>query len=141
MIASLVKSVRGAVGVTLVGLLALTALLAPLVAPYDPVQMDASAALTGPSGLHLLGTDMFGRDMLSRIIFGARTTLGIALASVLIAALSGSLLGILSGFFGGTVDNIIMRATDVLRTSTSLSLWGSSTPPSSPVSPAAPPWW
>ena len=92
----------------------LVGLLAPWVAPKDPNKISVWDSVKPPGGEFWLGADHNGRDLLSRIIFGARTTLGIALAAVLIAALSGSLLGIFSGYFGGAADNIIMRGTDVL---------------------------
>lgn len=114
MIFILLNSARGRIGTIVIGLLFLMALFAPVVAPYDPIAMDPTVGLMAPSRSHLLGTDIFGRDLLSRIIWGSRISLGISVASVLLATVSGSLVGILAGYFGGTVDNVIMRITDIL---------------------------
>jgi peptide/nickel transport system permease protein len=92
----------------------LSALLAPLLAPYDPIAMELSATLSPPSVNHLLGTDSFGRDILSRVIFGARVSLFIGLTSVAWAALVGVPLGHIAGYFGGMVGNLLMRVVDAL---------------------------
>ena len=103
----------------------LTAILAPILAPYDPIKQNLSSSLMPPSleGLldfnnnqtapHYFGTDKIGRDLLSRIIFGAQVTLQVGLMSVAFAALVGSLLGLLAGFYRGKVDTAIMILTDV----------------------------
>ena len=91
-------------------------LLAPVVAPYDPIKADFQAALKKPSLEHPFGTDHFGRDVLSRIIYGARTSLLIGVFSVLIAAFGGVLLGLVGGYMGGWLDNLIMRIVDVSLT-------------------------
>jgi peptide/nickel transport system permease protein len=94
---------------------ALMAVLAPVLAPYPPNQMDPMALVDPyPSATHWLGTDQLGRDMLSRIMWGARTVLIVAPIAVLGAALIGTLLGLLSGYRGGIVDTIVMRVGDVL---------------------------
>lgn len=92
------------------------ALSAPIIAPHDPIQTDLQLTLKTPSLTHLLGTDHFGRDVLSRIIYGARTSLLIGVFSVLIAAFGGILLGLLGGYFGGWTDNLIMRTVDIMLT-------------------------
>jgi peptide/nickel transport system permease protein len=88
--------------------------LANLVAPYDPTEMKVMDALKGPSGSHLFGTDRFGRDVLSRTIHGTRIALGVALSSIGIAVLIGSVLGLIGGFVGGWSDMLIGRIMDIL---------------------------
>jgi ABC-type dipeptide/oligopeptide/nickel transport system permease subunit len=102
----------GGVGILL--LLALLAALAPAIAPYDPLAIDLPNQLQRPNSEHLLGTDLLGRDGLSRLLYGGRATLVIALFAVSISLLLGALLGLLSGFYGGLVDTVIMRFTDML---------------------------
>ena len=87
-------------------------LAAPLLAPYDPYAV-AGSRLTSPNGEHLFGTDSLGRDVFSRVLFGARESLPIALAAILSAVAIGSLLGAIAGFVGGIVDAVIMRVADV----------------------------
>ncbi len=98
----------------IIGAIVLSALLAPLLSPYDPNAQDLSKSLQKPSASHMLGTDKQGRDMLSRTIYGARTTLLGALFIVAISALVGIPLGLVSGYFGGKADALIMRVWDVL---------------------------
>jgi peptide/nickel transport system permease protein len=92
----------------------LSAIFAPLLAPYDPITMDLGAAVSPPSIHHLLGADSYGRDVLSRLIFGARVSLLIGLCSVGWAALVGVPLGLIAGYYGGTMGNILMRMVDAL---------------------------
>ncbi len=101
--------------VTVVGLY-LIAALAPVVAPYDPFAHGdlATTAFLPPGPAHWLGTDQFGRDVLSRIIYGARISLAIALIAVAIAVVVGSFLGAVAGYLGGMVDAAIMRFTDMV---------------------------
>jgi peptide/nickel transport system permease protein len=101
-------------GAALLLVMLLSAVAAPLVAPYDPVAMDLNARLSAPNLAHLLGTDFFGRDVLSRIIFGARVSLFIGLASVGWAALVGVPFGLVAGYFGGLVSDVLMRIADAL---------------------------
>jgi len=89
-------------------------LLAPLIAPFDPLQQDIAAALQGPSATHPLGTDELGRDVLSRLLYGGRVDLLVAVTAVLAPLAIGTLLGSLAGYFGGWVDTIIMRLADVV---------------------------
>ena len=87
---------------------------APVVAPYDPMYQDFSVPLQGPSRAHLFGTDDTGRDILSRVIFGARISLRVGFIAVAIGAGIGVALGIVSGFYSGFVDTLLMRLTDLL---------------------------
>jgi peptide/nickel transport system permease protein len=95
-------------------LIALCAAFAPVLAPYSPNQVDPVAILQAPSGAHPLGTDAVGRDILSRLLYGARTSLVAPLIVVGIATTSGILLGLVSGWVGGVVDAVISRALDIL---------------------------
>jgi glutathione transport system permease protein len=95
-------------------LLVVTAIFAPVLAPHDPFATDYNISMEGPSLDHLAGTDVYGRDILSRIIYGARISLAVGLSSVIIGALAGVTLGLISGFFGGFLDGLIMRTSDVL---------------------------
>ncbi|MBW6399158.1 ABC transporter permease [Roseomonas sp. HJA6] len=90
------------------------AILAPWIAPHDPIEQDIFAKLEPPSALHPLGTDYFGRDILSRLLYGARYSLVIGIASTLAAMLIGSTIGILAGWHGGRFDIIVMQAMDVM---------------------------
>jgi peptide/nickel transport system permease protein len=94
-------------------LLLLLVLLAPLLAPADPTAMDLAHALEGPSKAHLFGTDDLGRDILSRVLYGGRESLRVALIAVIVAAIGGIALGLSSGYFGGALDSVIMRGVDV----------------------------
>jgi ABC-type dipeptide/oligopeptide/nickel transport system permease subunit len=101
-------------GLIVLILLVFTAAFANLLAPYDPYLPDMSNSLLQPSTEHLLGTDIFGRDTLSRLLFGSRTALAVGFISVGIASVIGISLGILAGYFGGITNAIIMRAIDTL---------------------------
>jgi peptide/nickel transport system permease protein len=101
-------------GLALVALLAAAALTAPWVAPHDPTAIDARTILAGPTAQHLLGTDDLGRDVLSRMIFGARISLAVGFVSVGIAVLIGTSLGACAGYFGGLVDALVMRFVDIM---------------------------
>lgn len=107
------KRPLGAVGAGLVLLTAFFALAANYVAPYDPLVNDYAAMLAAPSRAHWLGTDSFGRDVLSRIIFGSRTAMTVGLGASLLGATLGSLIGLTSAYFGGRVDLIVQRVMDV----------------------------
>jgi glutathione transport system permease protein len=87
---------------------------APFVAPFDPATPDYDNLLEGPSLLHLFGTDAYGRDILSRIIWGGRVSLTVGLLSVALGGVAGVLIGLVSGFFGGWIDTVLMRLMDVL---------------------------
>lgn len=101
-------------GAGIIVLMVVLAALAGVVAPYDPTEMKIMDALKGPSAGHLFGTDRFGRDVLSRTIYGTRIALGVALSSIGIAVLIGSALGLVGGFVGGWLDLIIGRIMDIL---------------------------
>jgi peptide/nickel transport system permease protein len=101
-------------GAAIILVLIVVAVFAPLIAPYDPYQQNLREALQQPSKDHLLGTDPFGRDTLSRIIYGTRPSLAVGLVSVGIGALLGMSIGLLGGYFGGIVDTLTMRAIDAL---------------------------
>jgi len=95
-------------------LLALAAAAAPWIAPYDPAGFDYDRVLEGPSWAHWAGTDSYGRDIFSRILWGARISLSVGLLSVLLGGIVGITLGLVSGFRGGFIDSLIMRLCDVL---------------------------
>ncbi|WP_199086571.1 ABC transporter permease subunit [Bosea sp. ASV33] len=95
-------------------LIVLIAIFAPLLAPYDPAAADYDAVLQGPSLAHLAGTDSYGRDILSRIIWGGRISLTVGLVSAFAGGLVGTALGLISGWAGGWVDTALMRLCDVL---------------------------
>lgn len=102
-------------GLLSVVVLLLVALLAPYLAPFDPLKADFTAILSPPSSTHLLGTDEVGRDLLSRLIFGARASLQAGFLAVLIAVGIGVPLGVISGYIGGPLDELlIMRLTDAV---------------------------
>ena len=90
------------------------AIFAPLIAPYNPSKIDIKNILVGPSSQHLFGTDELGRDVLSRMIWGARVSLEVGFVAIGIATMIGILLGALSGFYGGYIDSAIMRAVDIM---------------------------
>jgi peptide/nickel transport system permease protein len=91
----------------------LAALLAPLLAPYDPLGQNIVAGLRPPSADHLFGTDKLGRDIFSRILYGARISLFVGVAVVLLSSVVGTLLGVVAGYVGGWADEILMRITDI----------------------------
>ncbi|MGB2891965.1 MAG: ABC transporter permease, partial [Albidovulum sp.] len=101
-------------GLTILGAFVAMAVFAPLVAPYDPILHDAGAKLQPPSLVHPFGTDNFGRDVLSRVIWGARIDLQIAVIGVVFPFLIGTGIGTVAGFFGGWVDALFMRIIDVV---------------------------
>ncbi|ABE49753.1 MULTISPECIES: ABC transporter permease [Methylobacillus] len=92
----------------------LLALFAPLIAPYDPEAIDVKAILLSPSSAHWMGTDALGRDVFSRMLFGARISLLVGLVAVGIATFIGIILGAIAGYYRGWVDVVIMRAVDVM---------------------------
>jgi peptide/nickel transport system permease protein len=102
------------IGFIIVVIIILTAIFAPLLAPYNPIKPDIVHRLQGPSWQHWLGTDSLGRDMLSRIIYGAQVSLEIGFSAVFASAIIGALMGLTAAHFGGWVFTVIMRATDVL---------------------------
>ncbi len=107
------KSPLTIVGLSLVGALVVVAILAPYIAPHDPVEMHLEDRLASPSISYLLGTDELGRDILSRIIYGTGVALKIMIIVLLIDLPLGVLLGIVAAYFGGWIDEIIMRISDI----------------------------
>jgi ABC-type dipeptide/oligopeptide/nickel transport system permease subunit len=106
---------RGAVfGLAVLVLIVVASLFAPVLAPYDPLAQGVGPTLAGPSLAHWAGTDSFGRDMLSRIIFGARIALIVGVVSVVIAMVIGVSLGLAAGYYGGWLDAVVMRVMDGL---------------------------
>jgi peptide/nickel transport system permease protein len=101
-------------GLVLVVAVVLVALLAPWVAPYDPDAQDVLMKLEPPTWEHLFGTDAFGRDVLSRVIWGARVSLFVGFVATLAGILVGTVVGIVSGYYGGLVDKLVTAATDIL---------------------------
>ena len=101
-------------GVVLLALIILLAILAPWIAPFDPNDQDAVASLGAPNATHWFGTDFFGRDVLSRVIWGARVSLFVGAVSTAISMLLGGSIGILSGYVGGRFDQAVMAVMDVL---------------------------
>jgi peptide/nickel transport system permease protein len=109
------KSGSAVFGLVLVVALGLAAILAPLLAPHHPDAIDTARRLARPlTPGHLLGTDEFGRDLLSRLLYGARTSLVVGLAATALAAAAGSVCGLLAGFVGRWVDQVVMRSIDTL---------------------------
>ena len=102
------------VGLFIIVILILTAIFAPLIAPYDPYKMDILNKLQPPTREHLLGTDSLGRDTLSRIIYGSRTSLIVGISAIGISTIIGLTLGLIAAFFGGALYQIIMRFIDAL---------------------------
>ncbi len=101
-------------GAGLLMLIVLSAALAPLIAPYDPLKQNILHRLSGPSAQFWLGTDSYGRDVLSRLLYGAQISLAIGFLAVMIAMIVGSALGILAGYIGGVFDQIVMGLVDVM---------------------------
>ena len=104
----------GAAGAIIVMLMIFAALLADLIAPFDPLETDYAAMLQGPRSSHWFGTDSFGRDVLSRLIYGSRTALWIGFSSSFFGATTGAVIGVASAYFGGKVDLIVQRFMDLL---------------------------
>lgn len=103
----------GAIGALVIIVMVLAAVFAALIAPYDPLDTDFAAQLAPPGADHWLGTDAFGRDLLSRLIFGSRTALLVGFASSFMGATLGAVLGVTSAYFGGRTDLLIQRIVDV----------------------------
>jgi peptide/nickel transport system permease protein len=109
------KNSSAVIGFIITVFLVVIAIFAPLIAPYPYDKMDLSHARDAPSWEHLFGTDELGRDVFSRIVWGSRFSLSIGVLAVLMSTAIGMVFGALAGFFGGTVDDIIMRLTDILQ--------------------------
>ena len=110
----LIRNPLAVIGLVIIALLIVMAVFAPVIAPYDPIAQNLQGRLQPPlSGGHLLGTDEFGRDIFSRIVYGSRVTLYIVLLVTLTAPVFGLVVGTVAGYFGGWVDTVLMRLTDI----------------------------
>lgn len=108
------KSFGAMVGLSVMILFILCAVFSEWLAPYDPLGMNPDAVLQGPTLDHLFGTDQFGRDIFSRVLFGARISLRVGLTSVALGTVLGGVLGIIAGYTGGLVETVIMRIIDAM---------------------------
>ncbi len=103
----------GAIGAAIILVMIAAALTAGFIAPYDPLATDYAAMISAPSGTHWLGTDAYGRDVLSRILYGSRTALEVGFGAAILGATFGSLIGVGSAYFGGRIDLLVQRVMDV----------------------------
>lgn len=113
-ISRFMKSTSAMIGLVLLILLILCAIFAPVLAPYDPYESNLPQALQAPSAAHLMGTDELGRDILSRILYGARISLIVGVEAVALALVCGVVLGALAGYYGGKTDTTIMGIMDIM---------------------------
>jgi peptide/nickel transport system permease protein len=104
----------GAVGAAIIGIMIVAAVLAGFVSPYDPLATDYGKMLQAPSSFHWFGTDSFGRDVFTRILYGSRTALWIGFASAFLGSSLGALIGVTSAYFGGKTDLVLQRFMDLL---------------------------
>jgi peptide/nickel transport system permease protein len=111
----MLRSRTGILGVGLTSILVLAALIAPALAPFDPFSITGPS-LSGPTATHPMGTDALGRDLLSGVLYGARTSLIVAVGTGAIALVLGVLVGATSGYVGGWIDNLLMRITEMFQT-------------------------
>lgn len=111
----MVRNPSGAIGMVIVIGLAAMMLFGPLLAPYDYAAQDIKNRLQGPSAGHLLGTDHLGRDLLSRVVFGSRVAMGVALPAVLASLAAGLVLGLMAGYLGGWVDAVFLVVMDAVQ--------------------------
>jgi len=111
---SLMRNPLGKVGLGILGMFIFTSLGAPLIAPYDPIEIFAGDELLPPSFNYLLGTDELGRDILSRILYGGRAAFAVGLLAVFLAFVVGALSGLIAGYVGGAVDAVVMRFWDMI---------------------------
>lgn len=110
----LFQNTTGKVGAVLLSVIAIAVLFGPILAPYDPQVFHADVRLTGPSSDHWLGTDQFGRDLLSRMLTGARSTILFGLGATGLGVTAGAIIGVTAGVAGGWIDSVIMRTLDGL---------------------------
>jgi peptide/nickel transport system permease protein len=108
------RNILSVIAATIVLCLIIVALLADVIAPYDPTSIDVYNVLSPPSKAHLLGTDDLGRDLLSRIIWGSRVSLMVGFVAVGIALMIGVIIGSMAGFYGGKIDAVLMRFVDIM---------------------------
>ncbi|HVU15071.1 MAG TPA: ABC transporter permease [Phototrophicaceae bacterium] len=117
MLRTFLRSRMGLIGTIMLTFVVLVAIFAPLIAPYNPytpIQVQADDILQPPSAAHLLGTDDAGKDVLSQLIYGARVSLIVGFAASLMTMLIGTAVGLIAGYFGGVIDNLLMRIVDFL---------------------------
>lgn len=107
------KNKAALIGAIVALLITIVAIFAPLISPADPLEQDVFHRLSAPSHSHLLGTDVYGRDVLSRILWGSRVSLTVSVSSVFIAMVIGTILGMIAGFQGGKLEATIMRGVDI----------------------------
>jgi peptide/nickel transport system permease protein len=110
----LLRSPSALIGGSVLFLVILISLMSPLISPYDPIKTNQRTSLKAPSAEHLMGTDRFGRDILTRVLWGGRLSLQVGFVSVVIAAVVGIVLGLVAGYYGGRTDALIMRFVDLL---------------------------
>lgn len=108
------RNPMGAFGIGIIIVFVIIAILAPVLAPYDPYEMDSKIILAAPSAAHWMGTDEFGRDVMSRIIWGSRISLYVGLIAVGLGTTSGAIIGMVSAYFGGKFDYAVQRFMDML---------------------------
>ena len=118
----LARNPSAVIGGVIIAVMVLLAVGAPLLAPFDPVRLSLPDRLLAPGATHYFGTDELGRDIFSRVMFGARISLSIGLLVIAVAGITGALIGATSGYFGGRTDNVIMRFMDVILSFPSLIL-------------------
>jgi len=104
----------GAAGLVSIVIMALAAIFAPWVTPHDPLAVDYESMLAAPSWQHWMGTDSFGRDVMTRVIYGARTALAVGFLASFVGSTAGAVIGVVSAYFGGKIDMIIQGAMDIL---------------------------
>ncbi len=109
----LLRNPTAAAGLLIVVMMAFIAVAAPVIAPYDPNKVDTKNRLQPPSRDHLFGTDQLGRDLFSRVVYGSRISLTIAMLAVAVTAMIGVPIGLVSGYYGGKIDEVLMRITDM----------------------------
>ena len=108
------KRKTAVLGLIVIVVLVIIAIIGPYITPYDYTAYDYMNTLAGPSPEHLFGTDQYGRDILSRMLVGTRLTMGVSLSAVVIGAALGTVLGLLAGYYGGVIEMLVMRGSDVL---------------------------
>jgi peptide/nickel transport system permease protein len=119
-LARLVRTPQGAIGLVLVGLIAVVVVLGPVLAPYDPNAISPLARYRPPSAANLLGTDQLGRDLLSRLLSGALSTVALALLATVCGTLAGGLIGTAAAYVGGRIEEAVMRTIDAIMAVPSL---------------------
>lgn len=109
----LMNNKSAVIGGVIIIIVIISAIFAPAISPYDPYEMNMPGRLQEPDGTHILGTDQFGRDLLTRLIYGARVSLQVGVIAVGLSMFVGVFLGLVAGYYGGWIDRIIMRFVDI----------------------------